>query len=127
MMSTLLTLKGLAMINHNLLICIVSFAIFLLGLATRRFGLSAILIMLSLVIAIFLSDDEVPFPYGCVVSIFLFVAAIVLHGKSAGKNSLLYQYSPYNPNGRLPIKMRLVLLMLGAIVALTTLLAAIWT
>ena len=55
----------------------------------------------------------------------LFVFLIVLHGKKYGKKTPLYQYNPYNPNSKLPFKVKLVLLIIAVIVLTTTLLSRI--
>lgn len=104
----------------ELVLCIVSLCIFILGIASRRFGLASLLIISALIIGIGVLDADNPFPYGCIVSIILFVASVILHGKVCGKKSPIYQYSPYNPDGRLTIRTKLLLLMLAAIAALIT-------
>ena len=113
------------MITNELIICTASLTIFILGILTRRFGTASVLVMLSLTIGICLSGNDSVFPYGCVTAILLFVALIVLHGKSTGKKSPFYRYNPYNPNSQLPPKIKLTLLILGIITALITVLSLI--
>lgn len=108
------------MITNDLMISIVSLSIFTLGTLSRRFGTAALSVMVVLVIDICFFKVDNPFPYGCVISIGAFVTLIVLHGKYCGKRSPIYQYNPYNPHSRLPIRIRLFLLVLGVITALIT-------
>lgn len=45
-------------------------------------------------------------------------AMVILDGKKNGKRSVLYRYSPFNPDSELPTKLRVILLVLGAVVSL---------
>lgn len=110
---------------RELFLSLISFAIFIWGVATKRNGTASIIIMFALIVSICLSQSEVPFPYGCLLSIVTFVASLILHGKANGKSSPLFMYSPYNPNGRLPPKLKLALLILAIIVTLTTVIGLI--
>ena len=111
------------MITNDLMSSIVSLSIFILGVATRRYGLAGLLVMLTLLIDICVTHADNPFPYGSVVSIALFVALIICHGKSTGKQSPLYQYSPYTPNSRMPTRIKLLLLLVAAFATLVAILS----
>lgn len=106
------------MVISELTLGIASFAIFILGVVLRRYGVASVMAILTLVARICLSQVEAPFPYGCLLSIIAFIVLLILHGKANGKRSPLYQYSPYNPNSRLSVKLKLALLMLALIVTL---------
>ncbi len=111
------------MITNDLMLSIVSLSFFILGIATRRYGLAGLLVMLALIINSCVSHTDNPFPYGSVVSIALFVALLICHGKSSGKQSPLYQYSPYNPNSQMPLRVKFIILAVAVFVTLITILS----
>ena len=105
---------------RELILSLISFAIFIWGLTTKYYGTASIIIMFALIVGICLSQTEIPFPYGCFLSIVLFIVLLILHGKASGKKSPLFMYSPYNSNSKLPSKLKLALLILAIIVTLIT-------
>lgn len=105
---------------RELFLSLISFAIFIWGVATKRYGTGSIIIMLALIVSICLPQSEIPFPYGCLLSIVLFIVSLILHGKASGKRSHLFMYSPYNPNSKLSPNLKLALLILAIIVTLMT-------
>ncbi len=111
--------------ERELFLSLISFAIFTWGIATKRYGTASIIIMFALMVSICLSQSEIPFPYGCLLSIVLFIVSLIMHGRAIGKNSPLFLYSPYNPNSKLPPKLKLALLILAIIVTLTTVIGLI--
>ena len=42
---------------------------------------------------------------------------------SSGKQSPLYQYSPYNPNSRMPLRVKFIILAVAVFVTLITILS----
>ena len=114
------------MITNDLMLSIVSLSFFILGIATRRYGLAGLLVMLALIINSCVSHTDNPFPYGSVVSIALFVALLICHGKSSGKQSPLYQYSPYNPYSRMPTRIKLLLLLVAVFATLVAILSLLF-
>ncbi len=118
-------LREVEMITNESILSVVAFAILVAGLCTKRFGTFSIVVMIALLINICTFPQNTPVPYGCFIAIAVFVFLIVLHGKKYGKKTPLYQYNPYNPNSKLPFKVKLVLLIIAVIVLTTTLLSRI--
>lgn len=108
------------MIINQITLSIASSVIFLLGVVSRRYGLASLMVMVALLVHICLSQAEDPFPYGCFFSIVVFCVLMILYGKASGKGSPIYQYSPYNPQNRLPVKWRFALLILAIVSTLIT-------
>lgn len=100
---------------NQLTLSIASFVIFILGVVSRRYGVTSVMVMVTLLVHICLSQADDPFPYGCLLSITTFIVLLILHGKASGKSSLLYRYSPYNPNSRIPVVWKLAILLLSII------------
>lgn len=73
---------------RELLLSLISFAIFIWGIATKRYGTASIIIFLLLIFAnnLFVRD----------VAIVSLVALIILDGKRKGKDSIFSKYNIYS-------------------------------
>lgn len=94
---------------RELFLSLISFAIFIWGIATKRYGTASIIIFLLLIFAnnLFVRD-------GAIVSL---VALIILDGKRKGKDSIFSKYNIYSKDCILSKRAILVISLIGVAVS----------
>lgn len=94
---------------RELFLSLISFAIFIWGIATKRYGTASIIIFLLLIFAnnLFVRD----------VAIVSLVALIILDGKRKGKDSIFSKYNIYSKDCILSKRAILVISLIGVAVS----------
>lgn len=94
---------------RELFLSLISFAIFIWGIATKRYGTASIIIFLLLIFAnnLFVRD----------VATVSLVALIILDGKRKGKDSIFSKYNIYSKDCILSKRAILVISLIGVAVS----------
>lgn len=94
---------------RELFLSLISFAIFIWGIATKRYGTASIIIFLLLIFAnnLFVRD----------VAIVSLVALIILDGMRKGKDSIFSKYNIYSKDCILSKRAILVISLIGVAVS----------
>jgi hypothetical protein len=106
---------------EEIVLAAVSAVLFVYALFTKRFGLVAALLMTGFIVYLCAAPVGRDSTFGVAVTIVLFTLSLVLHGRFAGKGSLLVRYNPYSSHSRLSSWLRLALSALALLVSVISL------